>query len=100
MCKINCWEFQRCGRQPGGENAKESGTCPAAVEARLNGVNGGTNGGRSCWTVAGTYCFGDAQGTFARKFNDCMECEFFWVVAEEEEEFTPSAGSLHCFSKG
>jgi hypothetical protein len=52
---------------------------------------GGKFGGRCCWTVAGTFCFGEAQGTFARKFNDCMECDFFWLVAGEEEEFTPSA---------
>ena len=68
------------------------GLCPAAVDAARDGVYGGKNGGRSCWTIAGTYCFGIVQGTFARKFDDCMDCDFFWLVArEEEEEFTPSA---------
>jgi hypothetical protein len=28
-----------------------------------------------------------------------MECEFFWLVSEEEEEFTPSVGTLHVSSK-
>jgi eukaryotic-like serine/threonine-protein kinase len=91
VSKINCWEFWKCRRDPGGAKEKELGICPAATEDRMNGSNGGTNAGRSCWTVAGTFCFGEVQGTFARKFNDCMECEFFWLVFEEEEEFTPSA---------
>ena len=99
MSKINCWDSRKCGRGPGGEKGKELGICPAAADARLNGINGGTNGGRSCWTVAGTFCFGEVQGTFARKIDDCMECEFFWLVADEEEEFTPSVGSRHCYSK-
>lgn len=78
---------------------EELGICPAATDARLNGINGGTNGGRSCWTISGTFCFGEVQGTFARKIDGCMECEFFWLVADEEEEFTPSVGSRHCYSK-
>jgi len=99
VSKINCWEFRKCGRNSGGEKVKELGICPAATDARLNGINGGTNGGRSCWTIAGTFCFGKVQGTFARKIDDCMECNFFWLVADEEEEFTPSVGSRHCYSK-
>ena len=70
------------------------GVCPAATENGRDGINGGTNGGRCCWAIAGTFCFGEVQGTFARKFDDCMECEFFWVVANEEEDFTPSVGTL------
>ena len=70
---------------------EELGLCPAALDVSRDGKYGGTNGGRSCWTVAGTYCFGKVQGTFARKFDDCMECDFFWLVAGEEEEFVPSA---------
>jgi len=99
VSKVNCWDFRKCGRGPGGEKGKKLGTCPAATDARLTGINGGTKGGRSCWTVAGTFCFGEVQGTFARKIDACMECEFFWLVADEEEEFTPSVGSRHCYSK-
>lgn len=91
MPKPNCWDFMKCGRQPGGEKVAESGVCPAAVDGGLDGINGGTNGGRSCWAVAGTACFGKVQGTFAAKFGDCMDCEFFWTVASEEEDFVPSA---------
>ena len=83
----------RADRKPRANNSLFVG------DTRLNGINGGTNGGRSCWTVAGTFCFGEVQGTFARKLDDCMECEFFRVVAEEEEKFTPSVGSMHGYSK-
>jgi hypothetical protein len=99
VSKINCWELRKCGRNPGGEKVKELGNCPAATDARLNGINGGTNGGRCCWTIAGTFCFGEVQGTFARKIDDCMECKFFWLVADEEEEFAPSVGVRRCYSK-
>ena len=71
--------------------AEEQGVCPAAVAAERDGTYGGKNGGRCCWSVAGTFCSGEVHGTFARKFSDCMECDFFWLVASEEEEFVPSA---------
>jgi len=94
VSKTNCWEFRKCGRAPGGERAKEFGICPATTEARLNGIHGGTNGGRSCWAIAGTFCFGEPQGTFANKLNNCMDCGFFWLVYEEEEDFVPSVGAM------
>lgn len=34
-------EFQRCGRNPGGEHLGDLGICPAAQERRLSGVHGG-----------------------------------------------------------
>jgi len=30
--KKNCWEFMKCGREPGGVNAIELGVCRAATE--------------------------------------------------------------------
>ena len=82
--KQNCWEVKQCGRQPGGLNAKELGVCPATTEARLDGVHGGKNAGRSCWVIAGTLCRGKVQGTFAQKFRDCEKCEFYQQVKKEE----------------
>lgn len=29
--KLNCWEFKKCGREPGGLKARERGACPATV---------------------------------------------------------------------
>ncbi|GBE00072.1 hypothetical protein BMS3Abin07_02118 [bacterium BMS3Abin07] len=46
--KLNCWEFKRCGRQPGGEHEIDLGVCPATVEGRLDGVHDGVTAGRAC----------------------------------------------------
>ncbi len=84
MAKQNCWEFKKCGREPGGAKAKELGVCPAATEERTDGVNGGRNGGRACWAITGTLCGGKAQGTFASKVGNCLKCEFYQTVGAEE----------------
>jgi hypothetical protein len=82
--KSNCWEVKKCGRQPGGPKVAELGVCPAASETRVSGMNGGHNGGRVCWALAGTLCGGRVQGTFATKLANCMECAFHQQVAGEE----------------
>ena len=82
--KLNCWEFKRCGRQPGGIHELELGRCPATMEESLEGVHDGVNAGRACWIVAGTLCKGEVQGTFAQKFKNCKECDFYISVREEE----------------
>ncbi|MFC1523228.1 two-CW domain-containing protein [Thermodesulfobacteriota bacterium] len=84
MSKKNCWEIMKCGREPGGEKASELGVCPVTQEEILHAINDGINGGRACWAVAGTMCFGYVQGTFARKIGDCLHCEFFELVKQEE----------------
>jgi signal transduction histidine kinase len=66
--KIKCWEFKTCGRD------KDAAIkCPAFP-----------NFGRICWAVAGTFCEGKAQGTFAQKYNDCRKCEFYRKVKSRE----------------
>ena len=82
--KRNCWQFKRCGREPGGAKAIELGVCPASMETRLHGVNSGTNGGRACWALTGTLCGGKVQGTFATKLTNCMACDFYQLVGAEE----------------
>jgi len=82
--KKNCWEFKNCGRGPDGTNAEELGVCPAATEKRLDGIHGGKNGGRSCWVIAGTFCDGEVQGSFAGKYDCCQSCDFFKLVVQEE----------------
>jgi len=82
--KMNCWEFKRCGRQPGGRHVHDKGVCPASTHEKLEGVHEGTNGGRACWIVAGTFCDGEIQGTYAKKSANCRVCEFYKHVVEEE----------------
>ncbi len=86
MKKINCWEYTKCGRQPGGDKVKELGVCIASIEKRTNGIHGGINGGRVCWAIAGTLCRGQIQGSFAQKLADCLKCDFYHLVRKEEGE--------------
>ncbi len=80
----NCWEYNKCGREPGGDKTGTLGVCPAATEIRLDGTHEGKNAGRACWIVAGTLCKGEVQGTFAKKFEACEKCEFYLKVRDEE----------------
>ncbi len=83
---MNCWEFNKCGREPGGVETARLGICPAAIEGRLDGVNRGRNGGRACWAMTGTLCGDRVQGTFANKMGDCQACDFYVRVKGEEGE--------------
>lgn len=85
MKRLNCWEVLHCGREPGGHRVEETGVCPAATEARLDGMNRGVNGGRSCWAVPGTGC---AEIVFGGEtFTQCLECPFFQRVEREEGRY-------------
>lgn len=88
--KLNCWEFKKCGRQPEGTHVSDLGVCPAATLSKLDGVHGGTNGGRACWVIAGTLCGGLVQGTYAKKSANCRQCDFYMHVAAEEGTLTNS----------
>ncbi len=82
--KLNCWDFMKCGRQPGGQHVSDLGICPATLEKRLDSVHEGLNAGRSCWVLTGTLCKGEVQGTFAKKFKNCQICDFYQTVKNEE----------------
>jgi len=62
--KIKCWEYMKCGR-----DKDATAKCPAHA-----------NFGRVCWAVAGTFCEGKVQGTFAQKYENCMKCDFYQMV--------------------
>jgi signal transduction histidine kinase len=81
--KLNCWEVIGCGREPGGK-ASEKGACPSATDATADSVNHGKNGGRICWAIAGTMCFGRRQPSVPRKRALCQLCPFFRRVQQEE----------------
>lgn len=98
--KVNCWDFKKCGREAGGANVEKLGVCPASVTNALDGVHGGTKGGRACWVLSGTLCGGAVQGTFAKKFGSCSQCEFYRLVKEEESpKFMLSATLLAKINK-
>ena len=82
--KLNCWEFKKCGREPGGKKIDELGVCPAAIDVRLHGTHQGKNAGRTCWITAGTLFNGRIQGTFANKFRNCEACDFYQAVKSRE----------------
>ena len=82
----NCWEIMGCGREPEGHSAATEGVCPSATTVACDGLNGGESAGRICWAVAGTFCHGDVQGTFANKLTTCMSCRFYLQVREEQGE--------------
>ncbi len=63
---MNCWEFKNCGREAGGKKVNEFGICPVYP-----------NHGKSCAAVAGTFCGGTVQGTFASKLSNCIKCDYF-----------------------
>ena len=66
--QVKCWEYMKCGR-----DKDCSMKCPAYP-----------NFGRICWAVAGTFCEGKVQGTFAQKLEDCKKCEFYQRARKKE----------------
>lgn len=91
---INCWEFKECGREPGGKNVEDLGVCPAATETSLDGFHRGDNAGRVCWVIAGTFCGGKVQGTYADKSGNCEQCAFFQQVLVEEDTTLQESSDL------
>lgn len=53
---IKCWELKECRKTD----------CPSYKSKDLR-----------CWQVAGTFCGGEVQGVFAKKYGDCRLCEVF-----------------------
>ena len=78
--RTNCWEYFKCGREPGGKKAESLGICPTALQSESDGLNHGTAAGRACWSVADSHC----TKTIGEKFKKCLECPFFHKVQDEE----------------
>ncbi len=83
---LNCWEFKKCGREPGGENVPEYGICPVTIYTDADGYLGGNNAGRACAFVTGTFCDNRFQGAYSEKEKNCLKCEFFNMLKEEFNE--------------
>ena len=75
--KQNCWEYMKCGREPGGKKVAELGICRAATEEYFNGINSGKNGGRMCFVAAGSFSLDEVHGVFAKKYVSCEDCSFY-----------------------
>lgn len=84
MKKLNCWEHMKCGRHPGGHSAADSGVCPVSIYDELNGVHGGKNAGRACWTIDNSLCPELMRETPPKKFSGCWKCDFYHSVKNEE----------------
>ena len=78
--KQNCWEYMKCGREPGGKEVAELGICRAAADEFFHGMNGGKNGGRVCFSVAGTFSKNVAQCSCLDKIASCKDCSFFKIL--------------------
>jgi len=84
---LNCWEYMRCGREPGGIHAEQLGICSASINERFESVHGGKKAGRTCWVVSGTFGKKNVECSFARKYKNCGICDFYKMVLTEEGEY-------------
>ncbi len=78
--KQNCWEYMKCGREPEGDKVAELGNCRAATDEFFNGMNGGKNGGRICFAVAGTFSNDVVRCSYGEKSASCEDCSFFKIL--------------------
>jgi hypothetical protein len=82
--KINCWEYQKCGREANGENIQKLGICDVYLESTLDGIHGGKRGGRACWVVRDIKCGSKMKRTFVPHYVVCTACGFKRNVIKEE----------------
>ena len=54
---VYCWKVKKCGRED----------CPAYNSSKPT----------RCWQIAGTFCKGQIQGTFAKKLTSCKKCDVY-----------------------
>ncbi|MBF0516412.1 MAG: hypothetical protein HQK97_04715 [Nitrospirae bacterium] len=95
--KLNCWEFKKCGREPGGVNAVTLGVCPVTVATTYDGLHDGKNAGRACWAVP--FATTDGKMSFATKIRKCTQCDFHHLVISEEEKYQSALKHLKKFNK-
>ncbi len=75
MPEQRCWEFKKCGRQPGGSKAGELGVCPAAAEALTTGSHPERQGCLACWAITGKFSGEGVQGS-PERLGDCIRCDY------------------------
>jgi len=76
--KPNCWDFMACGYGP-----DSTSPCVVVSDQDSEGTNGGTNGGRLCWSVGGTLS-GERELAEGARTGNCLVCPFFHLVKSQE----------------
>ena len=84
--KLNCWEFKKCGREPGGRNLALFGPCSVPAATGFNNINNGKNGGRSCWIIRESACEKIMRRCCVQEIRECRQCNFYRFVNEPEKE--------------
>ena len=83
MPKLNCWEFNNCGMEPGGIFAKKYGPCPVPKMMKYDGINGGRGAGRACWSIMSSSR--DSRMICRNSRQSCFRCSFYNRVQNELE---------------
>lgn len=83
--KLNCWEFKKCGREPGGRNIAQYGICSIPVAVDSDGMNDGKNGGRACWLWRESACGDIMRKCSVEEIRECRECDFYKSVSETHD---------------
>jgi hypothetical protein len=73
--KTNCWEFNECGRQPGGFNVQDLGVCSTAQAIWCDEVQKTIDSGKYCWSI----------NTGEKLCDSCDVCEYY--IKEKTEVF-------------
>ncbi|MFC1524109.1 methyl-accepting chemotaxis protein [Thermodesulfobacteriota bacterium] len=68
---ITCWDIKNC--PPDRRNA-----CPAHPSH-----------GDKCWTVTGTYCGGEKQGSYHEKMDNCRNCDVYQICQGQDTSQPP-----------
>lgn len=82
MKKLNCWEFNDCGREPDGLMTPICGECKVPQAMKYDGINGGVAAGRACWMVLNSICRLERK---SQNRVSCHDCAFYKRVIFEEE---------------
>ena len=81
--KLNCWEFNNCGREKDGVMVPILGECRISSMLKYDGLNDGVGAGRACWMVKNLKCTNRINNNFK-----CYDCKFYKRVIHEEAENT------------
>ncbi len=84
--KPNCWEVNKCGREPGGEKQKALGICPVSTFESADGFLGGENGGRACVFIIGKLAPERPAEGCVKDDGDCFNCKFFKKMKKKHKK--------------